>query len=435
MAKQDNISAITSALILLAGVSFLGLMVPRYQTNMVFLSYFSCFLGYFWFCWFPLKKSHVLGIGILCRLILFFGLPALSDDIYRFIWDGYLLKEGISPYADLPRNYLGSGTTIPGLTKELFQHLNSPEYFSIYPPFNQFIFWLSVQIDGSWLLSANIIRSLLFLADIGSFLMLRQLLSIKKMDPALAKWYFLNPLVILEFTGNLHFEGLVVFFLICGLYFLFKKQFVFSGLGFGMAIATKLLPLIYLPALFFGQKVKNGMVICGTAVLVTAISFSPMFDSDFIHGVLSSIGLYIHKFEFNASIYFLLREVGFWITGFNIIWVLGPFLSLATFFLIIFLSLYAKKQKWPIEKTLLFALTIYLLLATTVHPWYIIPLIVFGLLSGFYFPIVWSLMIFVTYFGYTKTGYELSAFWIVFEYVVVFCAIILESNKKIEAPV
>lgn len=430
MSKQDNLSAVTAFLILIAGISAIGLVIPRYDTGLILLAYFSSFVGYFWFCKFISGFNYVLSAGVLCRLLLFFAMPNLSDDVYRFIWDGYLLAEGVSPFANLPGAYVNSNIVIPGVTRELYQNLNSPEYYTVYPPFNQFIFWLSVQIKNSWLFSANVIRAILLLADIGAFLMLRKVLAQRKRNPSLANWYFLNPLVILEFTGNLHFEGLVIFFLVSGLYYLIKNKPVLSGLGFGMAVATKLLPLIYLPALLFTLEIRKGLLVCSVAVLVALISFLPMLDEAFIHGLQSSIGLYINKFEFNGSIYLLLREIGYWITGYNIIGILGPFLSFCTVTLIIWLAFHAKKHLWPVEKTMLFSLTIYLLLATTVHPWYIIPLIVFGLLSGYYFPIVWSLMIFVTYFGYTNEGFELSPLWIVFEYVIVLSAIIFEASKK-----
>ena len=56
--------------------------------------------------------------GMLMRLLLLFSFPALSDDIYRFIWDGRLLLNLTDPYKQLPSEYVTQG--IDGLDQALF---------------------------------------------------------------------------------------------------------------------------------------------------------------------------------------------------------------------------------------------------------------------------------------------------------------------------
>ncbi|MEQ9229236.1 MAG: hypothetical protein RIF46_01035, partial [Cyclobacteriaceae bacterium] len=77
---------------------------------------------------------------------MLFATPSLSDDFYRFIWDGRLLAHGIHPFAELPGFYLDPSLNIPGIDQSLFDNLNSKEYFTIYPPFAQLIFLISVLI-------------------------------------------------------------------------------------------------------------------------------------------------------------------------------------------------------------------------------------------------------------------------------------------------
>lgn len=431
MLKSDKKGIYSSIFIFLSGISAIGSFISRDQSLLLFLAYFSAFFAYFWLSRSELSFNHSFTIGLMGRVILFFALPTLSDDFYRFIWDGNLLANGINPFEKLPDTYLSAGNQIPGLTNDLYKKLNSPAYFTIYPPFDQFIFWLSIKIGGtSWLANANIIRTTLLLADVGSFFLLRKLLSEKEMSPHLANWFWLNPLVILEFTGNVHFEGIVIFLLLAGLWLIAKPAR--SGLAFGLAIATKLLPLIYLPALLFRYKLKKGAVITATAVLVAAITFIPFSDSSLISGLRSGMGLYFQKFEFNASVYYIVRWFGYLKSGYNMIGTIGPVLSFIALFSIFEVALHGRWRNWEIEKTFLYSLSLYLLLATTVHPWYILPLIVLGLLSGYYFPIVWSLMIFVTYFGYTKDGFSLPMYWVFAEYVVVIAFFISEMMKEVE---
>ncbi len=431
MPRQHNTAQYTCLFILVAGISTVGLLISRHDSLPLGLAYFSAFFGYFWLCQFPPSLKAMWGIGLFVRLLLFLGMPVLSDDIYRFIWDGQLLRAGVSPFAELPTQIAAGETLPPGLSHELYDHLNSKNYFTIYPPLNQWVFWLSAWIGHDhWLLSANVIRSILLLGDVATFFFLQQILRFHHRDAQLANWYFLNPLVMLEGVGNLHFEILVVTFLVMGIYFYYRGSFWKAGIGFGLAIATKLLPLIYLPAVLIHKRLKSGMVLAVVALALVVLSFVPMINAALRDSMASSLGLYFQKFEFNASIYYVIREVGFWVKGYNIIGTLGPALSIATLMGILAIACIGRFRQWAIAEIMLWSLSCYLALATTVHPWYILPLIALGVLSNYWFPMVWSALIFTTYFGYTSTGFEPSMGWLVLEYVMVFGLMVFEKVQK-----
>ena len=97
----------------------------------MFLAY-GCLLKYSTFQ----KLNTFLVLGIACRFILLFAFPFLSDDLYRFIWDGRLWQQGINPFNYLPTYFMLEGNQVEGLDQALFEQLNSPEYFTIYPPLN-----------------------------------------------------------------------------------------------------------------------------------------------------------------------------------------------------------------------------------------------------------------------------------------------------------
>jgi hypothetical protein len=121
------------------------------------------------------------------------------------------------------------------------------------------------------------------------------------------------------------------------------------------------------------------------------------------------------------------------VKGYNIIGTLAPVLSVVTFVSILGLSYYHGVKKRTLAFSLFFALLIYLSLTTTVHPWYIIPLIALGIIINSKTALVWSFFIFLTYFGYSKDGFELSMYWIVLEYVIVFLVFSYEFiYKKIQ---
>lgn len=434
MPSKHSIGFYSFLFIYILGIFSLGNWINRDQSSLLLLAYISAFLSYLFILQHQEHEKVLFVVGILVRLLLLLHLPVLSDDLYRFIWDGTLLKNGVNPYEALPSYHLDQ--SIPGISSGLFELLNSPNYYTVYPPLNQFIFWMSATIgDENWLLNANAIRLLLIGADISAYFLLKAILNHQGKPRTAALLYFLNPLVVIEFTGNLHFEGLVVAGVLLGIYGLQKKRYGLSATGIGLAIGTKLLPLIFLPFLFFsGLRNKTWWVpiLAGCIALLTLI---PMLTPAFINGMQESLSLYFQSFEFNASIYFLARAVGYWIYGYNAIGTIGPFLSLISLITILLLSIIAAKKKWKAGTVFLFILTTYLLFTTTVHPWYILPLVAYGIISSYKFPIVWSFFIFLTYLGYSKTGFELPYFIVVIEYGCVIFTFILEvifrSNKKI----
>ncbi|MEQ6166894.1 glycosyltransferase 87 family protein [Ekhidna sp. MALMAid0563] len=428
MPKYNQTGYYTFLVVYILAIFSIGNWIERYQSLPLMLAYASAFMGYI----FLLQKSEdtktLFITGLIIRALLFFTLPSLSDDLYRFIWDGTLIKNDIHPFAELPGYYLEKN--IDGISSELYGLLNSPNYFTIYPPINQAIFWLSAGIGiGDWLVSANVIRLVLCAADVGSYFLLKSILRASGKPVFLANWFWLNPLIILEGVGNLHFEGLVVFFILLGIYGYQKSKYVLAAGGFGLAIGTKLLPLIYLPVLFLSGLKNKKWWVAPVAGVIALLTIVPMLDATFLSGMQESLELYFQSFEFNASIYFAARQIGYWIYGYNNIALIGPLLSLLSFLSICVVSIVAWKKEWSLSKSFLFVLTIYLLFATTVHPWYIIPLIVFGVLSGYWYPIVWSFLIFLTYLGYDKNGFELPMYLVVIEYVVVLSTMIIECGN------
>ncbi|WP_258103759.1 glycosyltransferase 87 family protein [Marinoscillum sp. MHG1-6] len=419
MKSEKSSSAFYSLIfIFLGGIGTIGLSINREESVILGLAYFAAFFSYFWIVRFHSESQILFPLGLLIRFILFFSLPSLSDDIYRFLWDGYLSASGLDPFGDTPSMVMQHTTGIIGVDNALFQQLNSPDYFTVYPPLNQIIFWIGVKTGGeSWLLATNIIRCVLLAADLLTFYALKKLLTIKGKSPNLSYWYFLNPLVILEMAGNVHFEGLMIMFLILGLGLLEKNKNLFGSLSMGLAIGTKLIPLIFIPTLLFRYDWKKSVLISGISLSVGLMTLLPVFLSKDLQNMGTSLGLYFQHFEFNASFYYLFREIGFMIKGYNIIGTLGPILSIISGAAILLISWFAGQRKWEVSQIWLIILFIYLSFTTTIHPWYVLPLIPLGILSGYYFPIAWSMLIFMSYFGYQITGFELSSFWVVLEYV------------------
>lgn len=411
----------------LIGIALIGNVICRTDSMWLLITYIFVF-GIYLVTWRSPQTKGLFYLGVLTRVSLFFSLPGLSDDFYRFLWDGLLLKNEINPYSALPSFYVEKG--ISGLTTELFELLNSPNYFTVYPPINQGIFWIAVTVSENGLVAVGVIRLFLFTADLGAFHYLKKLLIRKGLTANLAFLYFLNPLVILEGVGNLHFESLVIFFLLFSLYQYHSSKTVASAWGMGLAIGTKLLPLIFLPYYFFKDISQKKITFVALASLIAITVLTPLYSPEFVVGIRTSLSLYFQNFEFNASLFSFAKAIGYIIAEQNEIASIGPILSVISFFSIVIISLTGFFKKWQPAKVMLLVLTSYLLFSTTVHPWYILPLLMLGVLSGYIYPLIWSLMIFITYMGYTSEGYFLPQIWILVEYFVVFLAFIFNNKVK-----
>lgn len=365
--------------------------------------------------------------GVLMRLMLLFSFPALSDDIYRFIWDGRLLFNLTDPYKQLPSEYVNQG--IEGVNQALYLKLNSKEYFSVYPPFNQVFFFLSVLFSpNSEFWSAVILRVVILVFELGNIRLIRKLLKHYQLPQKYGLLYALNPMIILELTGNLHFEAIMVFFLLLALWYYEQNKLHWSAIFFGLSVATKFLPLIFLPLLFRKIGFKKTAIYSSIVMAILVVSFLPLINTAHIWAIRDSMELYFQKFEFNASVYYLTRWYGFQTAGHNIIAESGKWMMLATLGSILLYSFLGKKRRLPEQMMWVWAL--YVLFATTVHPWYTIPLLVMSIFSLKQFPYIWTILVFFTYANYQLDGYFEHLEIVTVEYAVVILVALYETSGR-----
>jgi alpha-1,6-mannosyltransferase len=415
---------ISLGILSVACYGWMGYGLERTQTGELLLTFGLLFLCYGLIInqkWSDSNLKQWLWVAIGFRFIFLFSTPALSDDYARFVWDGRLLASGYNPYLYLPSQTVSQPWAANiGLTSSLFERLNSPQYFTVYPPLNQLIFgvaaWLSF---GNLTANLVLLRASILFAEIGTVFYLLPSLSTKffpKDTPLRASLlYGLNPLVIVELTGNLHFEAITLFFLLWTVKLLPKKSGL-SATMLALAAGVKLLPLIFVPLFWYRlgwlKGIGYGLIIASMTLLI----WLPFFNVSLWQNVWNSLDLYFQKFEFNASFYYLFRQVGYWFTGYNTIQTLGPILSCATFIG----SIWVVFSKMSLPEKMLWTVTLYFLLATTVHPWYITTLVAFGALNRRWYPIAWSAALPLTYLAYNTIPYQENLTIVAVEYLIVF---------------
>ena len=415
------------------GYLALGYFIERHQSLELIGVYTILFAGYIFLT--VALKNHIsfgVGFGILFRMILIVSLPSLSTDFYRFLWDGHLVNSGINPFAHPPQYYFFEGE-LSEIKLSLYKKLSYNIYHSMYPPFTQVTGWMGAKLGGDSIIGgAIVLRVLAITADILNILVIQKLLKIYKIPSNRVLLYTLNPFIILELTGNLHHEVYVVLFTLLAAYYLEKKRLISSGIAIGMAVLSKLIPLIFIPLFFkklgFAKAIKYSLVI-GSIIL---IGFIPFVNQNLITGFISSGSLYFQKLEFNASIYFLVREIGFWVKGYNIIQTAGVWLGILTTVLILLFSLLIRSEKISVVESFMWIWLIFVAFSTTVHPWYIVPIISFSIFTNYRFAIIWSFLIFLTYIGYSKDGYKETYYIFILEYTVVYGYMLYELFQQMK---
>jgi len=405
-------------LLLITTISYfiLGYFFERQNFELLILLYFVSFFSFIYFIKNEkFSASNLFKIGLLFRVIFLFSTPFLSQDFYRFIWDGRLIVHGINPFEFLPNQIINSIANF-SKTEILYKKMGSlsASHFSNYPPLNQFIFALAALVSGKSILgSALFFRIVIILADIGIYYFGRKLLIALEQNPNKIYWYFLNPLVIIELTGNLHFEGVMLFFLVWSMYLLHQNKWKTGALILALSISTKLLPLLLLPLFFQKLEFKKSVAFYAIVIGINVLLFLPFLSSNLIENYTQTIGLWFTNFEFNASIYYIIREIGFWIKGYNIIHLTGKIIPVLMIIFIVFSAFFTNNRTTAhLFQNFLIVLSIYFFTSTTVHPWYVINLVLIGVFTKYKFAAAWSFTVIVSYFAYSKLEFE-ENFWLI----------------------
>jgi hypothetical protein len=268
------------------------------------------------------------------------------------------------------------------------------------------------------------------LFSVGMGFLLPVILKLYDLKPWRAMIYLLNPLLIIEEMGNLHAEGIMVFFL--ALFFLFLKKFPqYAFLPFSSAILVKLTPLLLLPSILWRLSLRQRFIFCFGLLLVIILSFYPYADGLMRGGFFKSLTLYFNALEFNAFGYNLFKYWGYLIYGYNKIKLLGPLTAGISFILILYFSIKKGKGLWesfPLQCLILYF--IHLFFSPVVHPWYLIPLVFFSVFNRMYFVIVWTTFSMLSYSHY-HLGMNKEQYYLVFlEYAIVLIVLWTDFRQK-----
>ena len=183
-----------------------------------------------------------VAFAILFRLSILFAPPYLSDDIYRYVWDGRVQAAGINPYRYIPAApelaHLRDETIYPKINRKDWAH-------TIYPPVAQVVFLLTTRISESvtWM------KATMLLFELITIWAVAQLLTLLGRPRQLLLMYAWHPLVVWEFAGSGHVDAISICFIALALLAWQKRSDLGAGVALACATLVKLFPVVLVPAI------------------------------------------------------------------------------------------------------------------------------------------------------------------------------------------
>ncbi len=185
----------------------------------------------------------VLAVAALMRLSILLAPPYLSDDLYRYVWDGRVEAAGINPY-----RYVPSDTHLAALRDEaIYPNINRRTYApTIYPPAAELIFLVTTRVSESvtWM------KATMVVFELTSVAVLIRLLVLGGLPLERIVIYAWHPVVLWEFAGSGHIDAAIVMFVALALWARRREAAWLTGIALAGAALVKFFPAVIFPALY-----------------------------------------------------------------------------------------------------------------------------------------------------------------------------------------
>ena len=340
------------------------------------------------------SAGMILVLGLLFRMLFLFRLPELSDDIYRYLWDGLQTLQGVNPYGLAP----SSVQPLDAAEAALQHKVNHPQFVTIYPTMSRLIFALGAAVSGS----VTGMKVILVILDMIACVVILKLLTHRNQPAWRAALYAWHPLPVIEIAGSGHVDGAGILFLLVTLGVLFprsspvsvaascdhiepfhrKRNSFIAGIFFAASVLVKFIPLVYLPVLLVAGAYPLVMIsgfFSGTVLL--CIPF--LSDSSHMFGTL---GAYLKNWEFANFAFRTLRLM--MSSGDHARMILSFLFVICVLYLTVFPRINrtdcTKKESSSLPVKAMYGITFgFLLLTPALHPWYALYLVaLFPFIAG-----------------------------------------------------
>ena len=292
-------------------------------------------------------------VAVAVRGVLLAAPPTLSDDLFRYLWEGRASLGGGNPYLTPPADPAWPADPIRAL-------VNHPTISSIYPPLAQ---WLFAGL-GAIAYDPLSIKAFMGLCDALVAAALGSILAGRGRSLSGAWLYALHPLAAVESAGSGHLEPAALLCVVLAIRAWDRggSGAVWAGLGANL----KLLPGVVMLTLL-RRDPRLLLVVVG----ITAAAIAPFLDAGVLLG--RGLGTYAEHWSFNAS-FFQLFDTFFAEHARPVAVACGAGVC----------AWVVRHRRDPAEVAM-WSGAAFVLLSPTVHPWYIawvwVPALICGVRS------------------------------------------------------
>ena len=175
----------------------------------------------------------------------------MSDDIYRYVWDGRVQAAGINPYRYVPTD----AHLEPLRDAAIFPNVNRNNYApTIYPPVAQMFFFLATRF-GESVLAMKLALVAIEAVGICALLQVLRGVGAPRENILLYAWH---PLPVWEIAGSGHVDAVMVAFVALALAAAVRCRRTWSGAALAAATLVKFFPLALVPALWRPTTTNRG---------------------------------------------------------------------------------------------------------------------------------------------------------------------------------
>ena len=244
--------------------------------------------------------------AVVFRIPMLFSAPIQEVDIYRYMWDGIVSAQGISPFRYPPQTVMLANSQdfrdrelreLASLRDrhppiaEVLRRVHYGELPTIYPATSQAVFYcaaVATPVDASLTTRLLIMKASLIAFDLATLFLVIKLLSLAQMPIGLSILYGWCPLVMKEVANSGHLDAIAVFLCILSVYLIarlffseqsplqnrvkFHANLILVALVLAAAVGAKLYPVVLTPLILFGTARRFGWKAVGAPIVAFSLA-------------------------------------------------------------------------------------------------------------------------------------------------------------------